>query len=253
MTNGSNLVIKQQKSNLWYASVASIIVLLVVGTFIFGRYLALSDLSQTKQELTQAQQALNQAEKALEQAKESLVMQQQSSQVDNLSTQELANTVKQMQLEQNELLQELKFYRRILAPELDKDGLTIDSFSLAKTETPHQYHFKTTLIQAGKQNTYLKGDLVIKVSGLLVNPDEPTDKGKEVTYSFKQLGSFKPKFFQFQFKYFNNFQGFIQLPQGFTAKTISIKAKTKGRRKNQTANKQLIWKPEERQNYARYE
>jgi len=266
--NNQNLVIKEQKSNLWYASVATLLILSVVGTFIFGRYLALTDLSQTKQSLNQAQQMLDKTQTELNLAKESLVMQQQSSQVDNLSTQELLHSVKLMQQQQKEPQTELKFYRRILAPELDKDGLAVDSFRLAKTDLQGQFHFRTTLIQAGKQNAYLKGYLILKVSGLQSDVKETgeVDKPaasqkvankkvtvKEMTYTFKQLGSFKAKFFQFQFKYFQNFQGFIKLPKGFKAKNISIYAKTRGRRKNQSTKKQLIWKPEERQNYARYE
>ncbi len=241
--NHSNLVIKQQKSGLWHFSLIAILVFLIIGTFVVGRYLALADLSSTKVELAESQQKLIDTQAALNKASESLVMQKQSSQVDNQSNQELINSVKNMQQTQQILEEELKFYRKIMAPELDLKGLAIDSMKISPTDDPQEFHFRLTLIQAGKQAQFLKGDIIIKVSGLL--------NGKTTVYDFRELGTFNSKHFQFQFKYFQNVQGFIKLPSGFEVKNINVKARTKGLRKNQNAENQIIWQPEESQKYVR--
>ena len=139
--------------------------------------------------------------------------------------------------------EELKFYRKIMAPELEKEGLAIDSLDISKTDDPDEFHFRLTLIQAGKQSQFLKGNIIIKVTGLL--------NGKQTEYDFRELGTFNNKHFQFQFKYFQNIQGFITLPSNFEAKSISVNVKTKGLRKNQKADNKLNWQPVESQNYVR--
>jgi len=241
--NRANLVIKQQKSRLWHIGMGFSLLAFIALTYIVGRYLALADLQTTKQALSESQLQLQATQASLELASEKLVMQTQSSQVDNQSNQELVNSVKTMQQQQNELQEELKFYRKIMAPELDKEGLAIDSVKISKTETSTDFHFKITLIQSGKQAQFLKGDLVPVVTGLL--------NGKNTKYDFRELGTFKAKHFQFQFKYFQNIQGFITIPSGFKVNKVSIVAKTKGRGKKQKAETQIIWQPEESQNYVR--
>jgi len=241
--NLSNLVIKQQKSRLWYVSIGFLLVIVVIGTYGLGRYFALHDLSTTKDELARIQQQLLETQHSLEKTSENLVMQKQSSQVDNLSNKELVNSVKDLQQTQRDLEEELKFYRKIMAPERDKEGLGIDSLRISKTENEDEFHFRLTLIQAGKQSHFLKGDITLKLSGLL--------NGKNTEYNFRELGTFNKKHFQFQFKYFQNIQGFVRLPAGFEVKQLSASAQTKGLRKNQKAQKQVVWQPEESQNHVR--
>jgi len=239
----SNLIIKPQKSRLWYIMAGFLLLFLFVVIYVAGRYLSLADLASTKEELAISQMRLAKTQKALDGASESLVMQKQSSQVDNQSNQELVNSVKNMQQVQNELEEELKFYRNIMAPERDQEGLAIDALHVTSTDRADEFHFRLTLIQAGKQTQFLKGDIILRLAGLL--------NGKNTEYDFRELGTFNGKHFQFQFKYFQNIQGFINLPSGFEAKSLTIAVQTKGRRKNQKAEKQMIWQPEESQKYVR--
>ncbi len=241
--NQSKLVIKQQKSRLWYVTAGFLMLFIFVSTYVTGRYLALVDLATTKDELAISQQRLMATQSALDKASESLVMQKQSSQVDNQSNQELVNNVKSLQQTQNALEEELKFYRKIMAPEREQEGLAIDALQISKTDRVDEFHFRVTLIQAGKQSQFLKGDIILRLSGLL--------NGKNTEYDFRELGPFNAKHFQFQFKYFQNIQGFINLPSGFEAKKLIVAAQTKGRRKNQKAEIKMIWQPEESQNYVR--
>lgn len=241
--NHSKLVIKQQKNRLWYVGTGFSLLLLFIGAFVVGRYLAISDLNVTKAELTKSRQDLAETQATLDGVSESLVMQKQSAQVDNMSNQELVNSVKNMQQSKNELQEELKFYRNIMAPEREQKGLEIDSLLVSSTDKKQEFHFKVTLIQAGRQTQFLKGNVILRVMGLL--------NGKDQQYQFRELGTFNGKQFQFQFKYFQNIQGVISLPSGFDAKKVSVVAQTKGLRKNQKAEKQIAWQPEESQNYVR--
>jgi hypothetical protein len=239
----SKLIIKQQKSSAWYFMVGCLLVIVFIGVFVIGRYLALSDLKMTKVDLLISQQALVNANAALSSTSENLIMEKQSSEIDLQSNQELANNVKELQQANNELSEELKFYRKIMSPELELSGLTIDSLKISKTDQAIQYHFRLTLIQAGKQMQFLKGELTLKLVGLL--------DGNKTEIDFRELGTINSKQFQFQFKYFQNIQGFIHLPLGFEPQKIAVLAKTKGLKKNQNADALFSWQPEESQNYVR--
>jgi uncharacterized protein DUF6776 len=235
----SNLVIKQQKTKPWYIGVGSLVVLLFTASYLTGRYLAISDLSETKQQLASVELELAETKSALDNLNERLVMQAQSAQVDNLSNQELINSVKSLQQNNKKLVEELTFYRKIMAPERDKDGLVVDSIKLFNTDKENVFQVRTTLIQAGKQLQFLKGSILIKVAGEL--------DGQAREFDIRELGTFKNSDFQFQFKYFQNIQGTIELPGGFIAKSINVSAQTKGLRKNQKTNLKVSWRPEESQ------
>jgi len=233
--NHSNLVVKKQKSRLWYITTGISLLFLFIGAFVVGRYLALADLNTTKASLASYQQELIKTQRELDNVTESLVMQKQSSQVDNLSNQELVNSVKGMQQTQKELEEELIFYRKIMAPEMEKEGLAIDSLKISKTDKSNEYHFKTSLIQAGKQTQFIKGRVSLKLIGVL--------NGVDKEYAFRELGTFNAKHFQFQFRYFQNIEGIISLPDGFKAQKVSAIAQTSGLRKNQKVDKQINWQP----------
>lgn len=235
----SNLVIKQQKTKPWYIGIGSLVVLLFTATYLTGRYLAISDLSETKQQLALVEHELSETQLALDSLNERLVMQAQSAQVDNLSNQELINSVKSLQQNNKKLVEELTFYRKIMAPELDKDGLVIDAVRVFNSDKANVYEITTTLIQAGKQLQFLKGSILVKVTGEL--------DGQFREFDIRELGTFKTKDFQFQFKYFQNIQGTIELPGGFKAESIDVSAQTKGLRKNQRTNIKVSWRPEESQ------
>jgi len=227
------LVIKEQKTVLWYVGWGSLALLLLAVFYFAGRY----DASEVEQALNERvaglEVELNKYRQAYLQANEDLVMQAQTAKVDNQSNQQLVETVKQLQEAQRQLESELKFYRNIMAPELDKQGLTIAEFDVTQTGNNGNPRFKLVLTQAGRQEQFLKGDVELKLHGKL--------DGESKVYPFRELGTFNAKDFQFQFRYFQNIEGELSLPEGFTAEFVTVQAKTRGLRKNQTAQKQINW------------
>ena len=85
----------------------------------------------------------------------------------------------------------------------------------------------------GRQEQFLKGQVELNLHGKI--------NGEEKVYPFRELGTFQAKDFQFQFKYFQNIEGELSLPEGFIAEFITVQARTLGLRKNQTAEKQIDW------------
>lgn len=227
------LIVTQQKSLAWYIYMAMILLALLALSFYAGSYFTVTYKSDLQNKVQELQAEVSKYQRAYAETNKNLVIQTQSAKVDNQSNQQLVKTVKQLQESQRQLTSELKFYRNIMAPELDQQGLTIDNFDLVKNKENKSISYKLVLTQAGRQEQFLKGEVVIQLHGKLA--------GKAKTYNFRELGTFKKEAFKFQFRYFQNLEGSIALPQAFTAENITIQAKTRGLHKNQTAEKQVNW------------
>ena len=230
---GPQLVIKQQKSVLWYVGWGLLLLVVLTLIYLGGRYHGREVEQELSTQVARLQKELDKFQSAYQQANEDLVMQAQSAKVDNQSNHQLVETVKQLQESQRQLESELKFYRNIMAPELDKQGLTIAELDISQQSPASKAHFKLVLTQAGRQEQFLKGEVELKLHGKVA--------GVEKVYPFRELGTFQSKHFQFQFRYFQNIEGELSIPEGFTAEYVTVQAKTRGLRKNQTAEKQINW------------
>jgi hypothetical protein len=229
----SRLIITQKKSLLWYCGWGLVAAVFLVASYFFGRMVSHESEQQAIERVIWLENELDKFQTAYQQANQDLIMQAQTAKVDNQSNQQLVETVKQMQQTQLSLESELSFYRKIMAPELDQEGLTIANFQVTPSNNGNSYSYKLVLTQAGKQDQFLKGSVSLILHGQLA--------GKTKAYRFRELGTFKSKDFQFQFRYFQNLEGEIELPADFIAEKVEIEAKTSGLRKNQSAQYQFSW------------
>lgn len=225
------LIVRQQKSLLWNVGVSAGCVMVLLVCFIVGRYFAVDEQNEAIDRAKWLETELDKFERAYKQTNEELVMQIQTAKVDDQSRQQLVETVKRLQEAHYKLESELSFYRKIMAPEKDQQGLTLTEFSVARSSSTANPRFKLVLTQAGKQEQFLKGQLELSVSGKL--------NGVQKKYSFNELGDYQSKDFKFQFRYFQNFEGELLMPEGFVAEVANLKAKTSGLRENQIIEKQI--------------
>ncbi len=241
------LIVTEQKSNIWYISIALGCLVIIVSVYSFGRFLAIKELLKTKQSLSETNATLDETQTAYKQVSESLVLEKQSMLVESLSNQDLIESIKTLKLEQKSLQEELRFYRNIMAPEKDAKGLNIDQLVITKMDSEGRFNFRLTMIQAQRQAQFLKGSVEITLFGQSKKiGQDKNNQPNQLSYQFRELGTFKTTDFKFQFKYFQNIQGFIQLPKDFMPQRLVAIAKTKGLRRNQTAKFETVWQPEEK-------
>lgn len=227
------LVIRKKKTVVWYVGICSFLLFLLLGSYFAGRYVAVSERNKLIDRIDKLRVGLDDCQTAYLKASERLVMQSQFSKVDSLSGQKLTETIKQLQNYRHQLESELKFYRNIMSPELERHGLTIDDFILAKSKEGKGIRFKLVLTQLGGQEKVLKGQASMRLHGSL--------NGSAKVYAFRELGALNAKDFRFRFRYFQNIEGEINIPEGFVAKHVIVEAKTRGLKKNQSVRKQIIW------------
>jgi len=126
---------------------------------------------------------------------------------------------------QQELLaqkEELVFYRGIVAPSDTALGVNLQSFEVRKKNNQNQYSYKLILTKSGKSTKRVSGNAELLIRG---ESDGNVSELKLIDLVLENSS----KATKFAFRYFQVFEGDIELPDGFEPfeVTIGIKPTTK--------------------------
>ncbi|WP_412522840.1 DUF6776 family protein [Shewanella chilikensis] len=113
---------------------------------------------------------------------------------------------------QQELERELAFYRSIMAPEYNAEGVAIHGLELMPLATAGQFRLKLVLTQLQKRKQALKGRSEILLIGM--------QEGKQVELNLAKLVDTK---LAFNFKYFQVLEAEFTLPEGFELQQMKAK------------------------------
>jgi hypothetical protein len=97
----------------------------------------------------------------------------------------------------------------------------------------NQFRLKFVLMQTGKPDSVVNGGAVVSIDGLL--------RGKPVTLSFAEVSPSRHAGLAYSFRYFQDFDESVQLPQGFEPNRISVEIHT-GRDATHGFRQAFVWK-----------
>ena len=126
----------------------------------------------------------------------------------------LLETEKEYQSEIAGISSELAFYRRLAGASGKLEGLTINKFLLQPTASERVFHFNLTLTQNLQKARTISGNISISLRGSLANQPALLD-----WQSLNPEESGMPKF---SFKYFQQVEGYMTLPENFIPETVEI-------------------------------
>ena len=116
----------------------------------------------------------------------------------------------------------IAFYRGIVSPTDGTAGLRVQDMKLTRGQSERAYNVRLVLVQSLQHDRKVTGDVSLSIDGEM--------DGAAATYSFSQLlpadGSAS---WPFSFRYFQNFDREIVLPDGFTPEKITIEVRSKTR------------------------
>lgn len=128
----------------------------------------------------------------------------------------------QLIAEQEEHIQQLNkttaFYRSIMSPEDTMIGLNVQNLHITPLKIANTYRLSWVLIQAGRNKSFIKGDLKLNVSESLNNAGAKAVIGAKNTVTKK-----------FKFRYFQEFEVDISLPEKFNPAQVQIIATSHGK------------------------
>jgi hypothetical protein len=135
---------------------------------------------------------------------------------------EVARTIVDLQARLARQQQDLAFYRGIVTQSAGALGVKIQQLRIETADAPRRYRVRLTLVQAGRPESAVSGTFSLKVDGA-------TGAGG-ASHELASLTGQKQSELPFNFRYFENFEQEIALPEGFTPEkvTVVVRATRKG-------------------------
>jgi cell division protein FtsL len=203
-------------------SVTLTLLVMAGGSYLLGRYLTHSQYANTDSELMVLRKELQQKSGLVSQLEQQVANLSLGSKVDKKANSEVQDQVLGLTNKVSELEEQVSFYRGLMSPTDNVRGLTIGKFDVEATAFLGQYRYKVIIQQVAANHRILSGRLIINIIG--------KQSGQEVVLPLHQLsGSVKDKDIRLRFKYFQNIEGELTLPDGFEAEKIQVIAKSSGR------------------------
>lgn len=141
-----------------------------------------------------------------------------SSAVDQQTGAELQETLTALRQRVAQLEEDVLFYRQVVEEEIDETGLVIGQLDIDATRSPDRYRYKLVMRQQDADgDTYLTGHVNFNLVGQL--------QDQQVILPLRDLSEFEDELdIRLRFKYFQNIEGELALPEGFQPDRIQIAA-----------------------------
>ncbi len=152
--------------------------------------------------------------------------------VDSLATEEVRETIEQLQAQVAQLNEEITFYKGVMLPNVEDKGLRIERLSMEDTGAPDRFRYSLLLTQVVDKHDYVQGDVEIKLVG--VEGQAPR------AIPLRELDKNRGESILFRFKYFQSIDGELTIPQGFEPRELMVVAESSGRNA-QRLEKKFAW------------
>jgi hypothetical protein len=172
-----------------------------------------------KSELDQTRERYGQSQKELESTRERESLATRSDQVSRTANQSLQDSLREREEEIAALRADLAFYQRLVGGRAPRQGLTVHQLALKAIGDSRAYAFRLTLTQNLKKAATSAGQVELTVDGVR--------GAKLAALGWSDLTQdAKAEPIKFQFKYFQQLDGSLMLPEGFQPNRVTVTAKS---------------------------
>jgi len=120
-----------------------------------------------------------------------------------------------------------------MAPSETSKGLQVDRFAMQQGREDDTYGFKLVLTQIGDNKSYISGVVAVNVIGMR-NGDKEVIALRDLSDDIDDLGV------KFRFRYFQDVEGLLRVPDGFKPVELQVVARAEGRKSSQ-AERTFDW------------
>lgn len=138
--------------------------------------------------------------------------------MDQRATEEVQTTIRTLRERVAQLEQDIVFYRQVVSEETEDTGLVIGQFDIETTQQPERFRYKLVMRQEDADgDTFLTGHVNVNIVGQL---DQ-----EQVVYSLRDISEDEDELdIRLRFKFFQNIEGEMALPDGFEPDRVQIAA-----------------------------
>ena len=199
---------------VWLASLAA--------AWQIGANYAAPRLGSVKERMKVAESGLQETSAELEAAKERLAVIERSDQVSRTANESLQDSLREREEEITALRADLAFYQRLVGGRSQaRQGLTVHGVAVKPIGRSGGHALRVTLTQNLKKGAVNQGSVEVTLEGV-------QDKSLR-TLTWSELTQHEnPIPMSFSFKYFQQLDGSLMLPEGFTPNRIVVAVKSQG-------------------------
>jgi hypothetical protein len=132
-----------------------------------------------------------------------------------------------------QLEEDVLFYRQIMSPENDETGLSIGQLDLSATEEENRIRYHIELKQLANNENLISGYANFNILG--------AQNGNEISFPLRSLAQDESQLdIRLQFRYFQNIEGELIIPENFIPEAVQILAVSQGDNAK-TVQKNFAW------------
>jgi len=206
--------------------VRSILVLLVAVfaylIFEFGRISAGYDVVDAAKERQSYLDHIAALDREIADLSQEVAILETDREVDRASYKEVEASLGELQLKIQEQRDAIAFYRGIVSPQDGNAGLRVQDLQLTRGKAEREFNLRLVLVQAMKHDRKVSGDVNLSVAG--------SQDGTEISYALADLlPEDADRTWAFSFRYFQDFERRLVLPDGFTPERITVEVRSRTR------------------------
>ena len=204
------------------AVIAVMVVVFGYLVFEFGRIQANYNIVDAAKERQTYENRITDLEEHIIALKEEVALLETHRDIDREAYRDVETSLTTLQAKIQEQTDAIAFYRGIVSPADGTAGLRVQDLKLTRGQTERTYNVRLVLVQSLQHDRKVSGDVALSIDG--------DEGGSAISYSYTQLlPEESSASWPFSFRYFQDFDREIILPDGFTPEKITIEVRSRTR------------------------
>ena len=204
------------------AVVVALIIVIGYLIFEFGRIRAGYDIVEAGNISQAYEEHIMRLDNEIIRLKQEVAILETNIEVDRESYKDVEANLTTLQSKIQEQRDAIAFYRGIVSPSDGNSGLRVQDLKLTRGKAEREFNVRLVLVQAMKHDRKVSGDVNLTIVG--------DQNGVETTYVFAQLiPDGADKAWAYSFRYFQDFDRRLVLPDGFTPERITVEVRSRTR------------------------
>ncbi|MGI9223596.1 MAG: DUF6776 family protein [Woeseiaceae bacterium] len=211
-------------ARVWATRTIIVAVAVIAGYLVYevGRIHAGYNVVDAAGEREQYERRIVVLENEIVSLKEQVALLETHRDIDRAAYSEVETSLTELQAKIQEQRDAIAFYRGIVSPADGNKGLRVQDLKLSRGKAEREYNIRLVLVQALQHDRKVSGTVNVTIDG--------DQDGVETTYTYAQLlpDDSEPGW-AFSFRYFQDFDRQVILPDGFTPQRVNIEVQSRTR------------------------
>lgn len=201
------------------------VALALVATYLvfeYGRISAGYDVVDARNERAAFEGHIHALDDEIAELEQEIAVLETHREIDREAYKEVEGSLISLQAKIQEQRDAIAFYRGIVSPADGKPGLRVQDLKLTRGGEEREFNLRVVLVQAMKHDRKVSGDVAVTVEG--------SEGGEAKSYALTELlPADAESAWPFSFRYFQDFDRQLVLPDGFTPERIRVEVRSRTR------------------------